>query len=176
VDEQPFVFLAFLREAMFLGIHPNIFHVVHKIVFIPYSMVYKSRLPYGLAFFFFPYPLHYVDFYSANHVLDYNVWIWSEQSMPMIRQYHQCRQPKRMKFIDIFENILQFKTKAIIRKNWFPFPGYHSHKIGLVPPVPSFRVYAAWHFSIQRSNPHGRPPYVAALWSCKTFLWDHYQR
>ena len=59
--------------------------------------------------------------------------------MPMIRQYHQCRQPKRMKFIDIFESILQFKTKAIIRKNWFPFPGYHSHKIGLVPPVPSFR-------------------------------------
>jgi len=39
VDKQPFVFLAFLRKAMFLGIHPDIFHVVRKIVFIPYPMV-----------------------------------------------------------------------------------------------------------------------------------------
>jgi hypothetical protein len=51
VDEQLFVFLAFLRKAMFLG-HPDIFHVVGKIVFISYPMVHKSRLPDGLAFFF----------------------------------------------------------------------------------------------------------------------------
>jgi len=139
VDEQPFVFLVFLRKAMFLGIHPDIFHVVRKIVFIPYPMVYKSRLPDALAFFFFPYPFHYVGFYSANHVFDYDVRIRSNQGMPMIRQYRQCRQPKRVKFMDIFESILQFKTKAIICKNRLSFPGYHSHKIGLVQPVPSLR-------------------------------------
>jgi hypothetical protein len=164
VDKQPFVFLAFLRKAMFLGIHPDIFHVVRKIVFIPYSMVYKFRLPDGLAFFFFPYPLHYVGFYSANHVFDYNVWIRSEQGMPMIRQYHQCRQPKRMKFINIFESILQFKTKAIIRKNRFSFSGYHSHKIGLVPPVPSFRYMRHSIFPFDGHIPTVEPPYVAALW------------
>jgi hypothetical protein len=73
VDEQLFVFLAFLRKAMFLGIHPDIFHVVGKIVFISYPMVHKSCLPDGLAFFLL------------------------------------------MKSVDIFESILQLKTKAIIR-------------------------------------------------------------
>ena len=52
MDEQLFVFLAFLRKAMFLGIHPDIFDVVGKIVFISYPMVHKSCLPDGLAFFF----------------------------------------------------------------------------------------------------------------------------
>jgi hypothetical protein len=44
VDEQLFVFLAFLRKAMFLGIHPDIFHVVGKIVFISYPMVQTKAI------------------------------------------------------------------------------------------------------------------------------------